>query len=235
MKSAEITDRNNLWTEKGLFIREGRYRFHCYVLINKKQKLCYMPSNCKLEKIVSLKDKIVYLKEYQGESDKFDYIVQAVKYRQSSVLINLQYLNRVIEKQLERSTFKFLGERKNIRREYSLGKYKSDFWIEETNSLIEVKSLLSWEEHASYPMQHANRLIAQLEKICELLDGNYNFYYFIFSLSPYVKTVQINKNVKYGETLMRCMEKGMHLKAFVIGERKKEFYVKKEIPVLLEE
>ena len=232
MKSAEVTIKEKLWTCTGIFVREDTFRFHCRVLVDGIERLCYMPANCKLEKIVSLAGREVYLNEYEGISDKFEYVVQAVKYKNAIVLINLNYLNRVVEKQFYRKIFNFIGERREIRREFSFGKYKSDFWIQNSNTIIEVKSLLSWESIAEYPIKKVERSINQLDNIMELLKDGYSFYYFIFSLSPYVKEIHIGKENKYGIMLQECQKKGVVIIAFSIGYRKDKFYVKKQIPIV---
>ena len=62
----------------GTFAREDTNRFHYYVLVGGTEKLCYMPSNCKLEKIVSLSGREIFLKEYDKSSDKFNCVMQVV-------------------------------------------------------------------------------------------------------------------------------------------------------------
>ena len=99
---------------EGVFCREDRYRFHCCVNIDGEEHLCYLPSNCKFEKMCSLKGRTVLLSDSFSKKSKFDYKVEAVKYRNSQMLLNLSFLNRVMEQELRRKKFSFLGERKNI-------------------------------------------------------------------------------------------------------------------------
>ncbi|MGP1361399.1 MAG: DNA/RNA nuclease SfsA [Candidatus Fimenecus sp.] len=232
MKSAEITTKEKIWTHTGIFVGEDTFRFHCRVLVYGVERLCYMPSNCKLGKIVSLVGREVYLKKYEGNSDKFEFVVQDVRYKNTVVLINLNYLNRVVEKQLHRKIFDFLGDREAIRREVAFGNYKSDFLIDDSDTIIEVKSLLSWESKADYPIKSVDRAVDQLDNILKIINEKYTFYYLLFSLSPYVKEVFINnRDTKYGERLLKCQKAGLKLRAFSIGYKDDEFYVKKEIPI----
>lgn len=232
MKSAGTITKEKLWSCSGIFVGEDTFRFHCRVLVDGVESLCYMPSNCKLGKIVSLVGREVYLKKYEGPSEKFEYVVQAVKFKNAIVLINLNYLNRVVEKQIHRKIFDFLEERKELRREFSIGNYKSDFWINSSNTIIEVKSVLSWENIAGYPIKSVERSISQLDKIMELLKSGYRFYYLIFSLSPYVREIHIDNESRYGKKLQECQKEGLEIMAFTIGYRKDEFYIKKQIPIM---
>lgn len=233
MKSVEITEEINAWMTIGRFVREDKYRFRCYVEIDGIQKLCYMPSNCKLEKIISLAGREVILKRYEGASDKYEYIVEAVKYRNNLVLLNLQFLNRIIENQIQRRIFNYLGVRKNIRREVTVENYKADLFIEDTQTYIEIKSILSWNKSTSYPIDSSDRGLEQLEKIEKLLDQNKRIFYFLFSMSPNVKDVYIDSNSLYGTVLNRCISKGLKLRAYSLGGSK-NIEVKKEIAICIQ-
>lgn len=233
MKSVEITEEMKAWTIKGRFVREDKYRFHCYVEIDGAQKLCYVPSNCKLEKIISLAGREVILKKYDGPSNKYEYIVEAVKYGNSLVLLNLQFLNRIIENQIQRRIFNYLGERKYIRREVTVEDYKADLYIADTQTYIEIKSILSWNKCASYPIDSSDRGLEQLEKIEKLLDQNKRIFYFLFSMSPNVQEIIIDSNSLYGTVLNRCISKGLILRAYSLGGSN-NIEVKKEIVVCIQ-
>ena len=233
MKSVEITEEMSCWNTKGKFIKEGKYRFHCYVEVEGTERLCYMPSNCKLEPLFSLAGREVLLKAYEGPSDKFEYVVEAVRYGNSLVLLNLQFLNRIVEEQLERRVFNYLGQRSKIRREVAVGTYKSDLYIEDTQTYIEVKALLNRNTRASYPMDTSVRNIEQLEKIYELLEQEQRLCYFLFSMNPKVKEIVIDSTSSFGIAIKRCVDKGLLLKAYAMGGSR-TLEVKREIPVVME-
>jgi len=64
--------------KEGVFSREDKYRFHCWVNIDGEEVLCYMPSNFKFEKVYSIKGKMVLLSENTDSKSKFKYKVEAI-------------------------------------------------------------------------------------------------------------------------------------------------------------
>ena len=96
--------------KKGIFCREDKYRFRCWVNVDGEEHLCYLPSNCKLGKIHSLEGKEVLLSKQKGDNSKFDYKVEAIIYRNGQILLNLSFLNRVVEQEIHRGVFSFLGK-----------------------------------------------------------------------------------------------------------------------------
>ena len=55
------------------------------------------------------------------------YAVYAVKYGKQYIMLNLAQANRVIETQLSRKYFSFLGKRKNISHEVCIDSYKTAY------------------------------------------------------------------------------------------------------------
>ena len=74
------------------------------------------------------------------------YAVYAVKYGKQYIMLNLAQANRVIETQLSRKYFSFLGKRKNSSHEVCIDSYKTDLYIQDTDTVIEIKSILSFEK-----------------------------------------------------------------------------------------
>ena len=212
---------------EGIFCREDKYRFNCWVNIDGEEHLCYLPSNCKFEKICSIKGRTVLLSDSLSENSKFRYKVEAVKYRNSQMLLNLNFLNRVIEQELSKKKFSFLGKRDNIVREKIAHGYKSDLYIEESNTIIEIKSVFSFSNIVDYPTNYSSHMLEQLEKLKIIADGTANVAYFIVGLGPNVKKIRIDLRSKYGELIDDCRCAGVQFIAMNL-QNKKGFYCVKE-------
>ena len=159
----------------------------------------------------------VLLKPTETPNAKMSYAVYAVKYRKSFILLNLAQANKVIEAQIRRRYFSFLGTRKNVLREYKIGNYKTDLFIQDTNTLIEIKSTLAFSRETTFPTVYSERAVKQLKEISRLLDDGYRACYVLVSLNPSVKEIVINAEVKdYYNAFIECVEKGMTYCAFSI-------------------
>lgn len=211
----------------GIFLREQKTRFLCDILLEDEEVECYVPSSCKLSKLVDLTGKKVILQTVENKKSRTNYSVYAARVGRYYVLLNLAEANRVVEEQLHRRYFSFLGKRQKFCREKIVEGYKADLFIEDTKTLIEVKTLLSFTEEGRFPSMESSRAEAQLEKISELLDKGYRVCYIVMSLNPQVKTIYINTDFdKYCQLFQECLEKGMKAKGFSIRLRdmKPEIY-----------
>mgnify|MGYP000805719294 FL=1 len=112
----------------------------------------------------------VLLKHIETPNSRTPYAVYAVKYRRNFILLNLAQANRVIEAQIRRRYFSFLGVRKKVSREYKIGSYKTDLFIHDTNTLIEIKSTLAFSKESVFPTVYSERAVNQLKEISRLLD-----------------------------------------------------------------
>lgn len=212
---------------KGTFLREQKTRFLCDVAVGDKEIECYIPASCKIGKLVDLTGKEVVLQPVESIKARTDYSVYAARFGRYYVLLNLAEANRVLEAQLHRRYFSFLGKRKRTYREKVIEGYKTDLYIEDTNTLIEVKTLLSFDEEGSFPSITSIRAEQQLEKLSELLDRGYNVVYIVMSSNPKVKSIVLNNNyVRYCHLFRVCLDKGMEVKGFSIRlkDMKPEIY-----------
>lgn len=135
---------------KGIFLKEHKTRFLCSVELEGQEVECYIPASCKLSKFVELSGRQVILQSVKKSEARTHYAVYAAKIGRSYVLLNLTEANRIVEEQLYRRYFSFLGKRKRIHREYTVDGYKTDLFIEDTNTLIEVKTLLSFNQEGFF-------------------------------------------------------------------------------------
>lgn len=217
--------------KKGIFCREDKYRFHCWVNVDGEEHLCYLPSNCKLGKIYSLEGREVLLSRQKEDNSKFDYKVEATMYRNGQILLNLSFLNRVIEQEIHRSVFSFLGKREAVFREKCVIGYKSDLYIADTNTLIEIKSVLAFSNAVNYPVNYSSHMLQQLEKLLEIANEKISVYYFIVGTGPALKEINVDINSEYGKLMNECQEAGVHFVAMNLRSRKGKYRVKEFISI----
>ena len=218
----------------GTFRTEIKNRFLCNVNIAGEEVTCYIPSSCRLSNFIDMTGRMVLLRPIETPNARTPYAVYAVKYRKNFILLNLAQANRIIEAQFHRRYFSFLGMRKNVQREYKIGNYKTDLFIHDTNTLIEIKSTLSFSRKSIFPTVYSERAVKQLKEISRLLDEGYRACYILVSLNPSVKEIVINAEVKdYYNTFMECIEKGMTYCAFSVRLRElaPELYAKIKVIV----
>ena len=201
----------------GTFKEELKNRFLCSVIIEGQEELCYIPSSCRLSNFLDLTNKVVLLKPTISPNTRTKYSVYAVKLHGRYVLLNLSQPNKLIKDQLHRRYFSYLGTRKKIRTETLVGEYKADIFIEETNTILEIKSLLCFEQSALFPTVYSERAIEQLNKLSSLLNKGYKVCYLFMSLNPTVKDISINMGVsEYYEAFKKCVQLGMQYDAYTI-------------------
>lgn len=201
----------------GTFKTEIKNRFLCSVNINGVDVTCYIPSSCRLSNFIDMTGRTVLLKPVKTANARTAYAVYAVKYRKNFILLNLAQANRVIESQLHRRYFSFLGMRKNVQREYKIGDYKTDLFIHDTKTLIEIKSTLAFSKESVFPTVYSERAVKQLKRISHLLDKGYRACYVLVSLNPSVKEIMINAEVEdYYKAFSECVKKGMNYCAFSV-------------------
>ena len=120
-----------------------------------------------------------------------------------------------MEQQIHRRYFSFLGKRKNVTRETKIGDYKCDLFINDTNTIVEIKSLLAFEKQAVFPTVYSARAIKQLEQLSALLSQGYSVCFIMISLSTTVKEISINREVEdFYKLFVECANKGMQYKGF---------------------
>lgn len=107
-------------------------------------------------------------------------------------------------------------------------------FIHDTNTLIEIKSTLSFSKKSTFPTVYSERAVKQLTEISRLLDEGYRACYILVSLNPSVKEITINSEIEdYYKEFMKCIEKGMTYCAFSIRlhEQTPELYAKIKITI----
>jgi len=201
----------------GVFKEEIKNRFLCIVNINDEDTLCYIPSSCRLSNFIDLKNRVVALKPIKKKDAHTRFSVYAVKYRNSFILLNLSEANSIIEQQINRKIFYFLGNRESVTREKTIYGYKSDLYISDTDTIIEVKSLLTIEKEARVPSVFSERGNRQLLDLKRLLQDGHKVCYMFVSLYSGVKEIRLNvEQREYMRNFNECIANGMTSCAFSV-------------------
>lgn len=218
---------------KGIFIKERKNRFICEVMVEDEAIECYVPSSCRLDNFIDLHGKQVLLLPTEAPNARTRYSLFAVPYKRNHILLNIGKVNSVIERDIKKRCFSTLGKRSEVYREYKIGSYKSDLFIANSSTILEVKSILSLGKGAVFPTVFSQRTLDQLKEISSLMDRGYNAALVIASLSPYVEQIQIDHASPFYGALRPCIEKGMQLLAVSLHIHQGEARIKKKIKIEL--
>ena len=202
-------------------------------MIDEKDHICYVASSCRLSNFIDLSNKEVLLLPAGKKAGSTDYTLFAAKMRDAYILLDLLLVNAVLEEQITRRCFSFLGIRKQVRREQLIDDYKSDLYIVDTGTIIEVKTILSTEKEAYFPTVRSERTIKQLKKIYNLLENGHSCCLLFISLCPTVRTINLNYDIEFFELFKKCVNKGLVYKAFKLKTTERSIEVDKPIAVVL--
>lgn len=218
---------------QGVFKEELKNRFLCLVEVEGKDTLCYIPSSCRLSNFVDLIGKEVLLTPNSSPNTRTEYAVYALRIRGQFILLNMSQANRLIETNIRNRRFSYLGKRVTVRKEFCVENYKSDLYIEDTQTAVEIKSILSFDKMATFPTVYSQRAIDQLTKLSCLLGMGYKVCYIFVSLNPRVKEVKINEEiVEYYKLFTECINKGMISKGYTIKLQDTQPIIHSELRVI---
>lgn len=219
----------------GVFKAEIKNRFLCVVDVNGVDTICYIPSSCRLSNFIKLEGKTVLLKPVAAVNARTQYSVYAVKLGRSIVILNLSLANRIIEQQIHRRLFSFLGRRSTISREHTVDDYKTDLYIADTRTIIEIKGLLSFDPKAIFPTVVSDRAVKQLKSMSLLMNQGFKVCYVIVSFNSSVSSVEINRNERsFYHAFQDCVSMGMLCKAYSIRIKNGMPIISKQIPVVFD-
>lgn len=216
---------------EGIFIKERKNRFICEVMVEDEAIECYVPSSCRLDNFIDLHGKRVLLFPTEAPNARTRFSLFAVPFKRNHILLNIGKVNSVVEREIKKRCFSSLGKRSKVYREHKIGSYKSDLFIADTRTLLEVKSVLSLGKDAMFPTVFSQRTLDQLKEISSLMDKGYKAALVIASLSPYVKQIQIDHASPFYEALLPCIEKGMQLLAVSLYINQDEARIKSKIKI----
>lgn len=218
----------------GIFREEVKNRFRCIVEIDGYNQLCYVPSSCRLSNLIDLQDKEVLLTPIKQRKTGISYSLYALNYNGNYIVLNLSEANRVLEANIKSRRFSYLGSRKQILREKIVNGYKTDLYIEDTDTVIEVKTVLSPSTNSKFLSVYSERAERQLDALNSLLQSGKKVCYVIIAMNPKTKKITIDKaqSIIYNK-LSKCIVNGMVLKAYSVRLKDTNIYINKEIEVAL--
>lgn len=216
----------------GTFIKELKNRFLCEVNICGENIVCYVPSSCHLSNFIDLNSKTVLLIPTNSNNARTRYSLYAVPHKNSYILLNISIANSAIKENIHNRRFAYLGKRNKVRKEYNICGYKCDLFIEDTNTIIEIKGILSWKTNALFPTVYSERTINQLKKLQELMKKGYNVCFFIVSLNPYVQEIEINKSTEFSSELRKCQELGMIVRGYSCKLINSQLKINKQLRII---
>jgi len=218
----------------GTFIREEKNRFICTVNVEGKEEECYIPSSCRLENFLELAGKKVLLKENQNKNARTRLTVYALKMKYNYLILKTSEANEIVANAITGRRFAFLGKRSIIEKERSIEGYKSDIFLPETRTIIEIKSIITVGKMAVFPTVYSERAINQLKKVKELLRIGYKVVYIFVSLNPYVRAITLSEEKvqeEYYNLFKSCIEEGMVCKAYTSRLKDGRPILSSEIPL----
>ena len=219
----------------GIFKEELKNRFLCLVEIDGEDTLCYIPSSCRLSNFIDLTGREVLVLPVLSPDARTKYSVYALAGNHGFILLNMSKANEAVAGSISSRRFSFLGKRTLIRKEYKVGNYKSDLYIEDTKTVVEIKSILSFAKsrEARFPSVYSQRAIDQLVKLRCMLDEGYRVSYIFASLNPSIKRLVINEEIEeYRDAFNCCIEKGMMVKGVSLKLKDGKPIIYSSLPVI---
>jgi DNA-binding sugar fermentation-stimulating protein len=226
-----ITDANS--TIKGTFLVENKRRFLCEVEVSGKATLCYVPSSCRLDKLISLAGKEVLLLPTAMPNAKTEYSLYAVAHKGNYIVLNASIANRLVEQNIQSRRFSFLGKRTVVLREHIHEGYKCDLFIEDTQTVVEIKSIISADTSAPLFSVNSQRAMKQLSFIEKYMERGLPVCYIIVALNPFTKKIVLNPDNDLHSKLLFCVAHGMKLYCMSCNIDNGRLKIKKEIPITL--
>ncbi len=215
----------------GIFKKELKNRFLCEVNINGEDVVCYVPSSCRLSNFLELDGKEVLIVPTSTTKSRTKYALFAVPYKKNYIILNSSMANKAIEANIHSRRFHFFGRRKKVIKEHIVENYKTDLYLPESKTIVEVKSIISLEEAAIFPTVYSERSISQLKQLNELLKKEYKAFFIIVSLHPYIKEIQIDESTEFYKELIQCIDTGLVIKGFSCRLTGEGIIIDKQIPI----
>jgi len=234
MTKNNAKQKDDLELIEGVFLKELDNRFRCVVKVGSDTFTCYVPSSCRLSNLINLEGKKVLLTPTLTPTATAKYSLFAVQHKRSYILLNSSIANKAVKMNIASRRFSYLSDRNTIIAEHSVNGYKADLFIEDTGSIIEIKSIISQDSEAIFPAVFSARANRQLKELSVFLEQGINVYFYIISLSPYLKSVRINKEmVSFYESFLHCLHLGMRTAAYTCRLRESKLTLEKEIPIII--
>lgn len=219
---------------EGTFVKELKNRFLCEIEIAGENVVCYVPSSCHLSNFLKLEGKKVYLVRNMSKNTRTQYALFAVPYKRNFIVLNTSMANRAVEQGIRSRRFSYIGKRKKVLKELSIDNYKCDLYLPESDTVIEIKSVISTNTKAKFPTVYSERTLHQLERLNSFLEEQKKVCFMIVSLNPYVTSISLDTETKFYKALEKCLNNGLVLRAYAVRLSGTELKISKEIPIFLD-
>lgn len=217
----------------GVFIAEEKNRFICRVAVGSEEIECYVPSSCRLGKLIDIRGCEVVLRPNKSEGTRTRYALYAARKGKQFVLIDQTEPNRIVERYLHNRRFSFLGKRTCIQREKTIDGYKYDLFLPETNTVIEIKSILSFGSRIEFPNVLPQRGTRQLKQLYSLMKKGVKVCYLLVSLNPQIREIHIGEEyTEFYSAFQKCMNAGMLCKGLSVKLVNETPEIKSMVPVV---
>ena len=153
----------------GTFVREEKNRFLCTVNVEGTEEECYIPSSCRLENFLKLAGKEVLLRENLNKKARTRLAVYALRFKRNYMILRTSEANDMIINAIGSRRFSYLGDRRAFEKEKIVAGYKADVYLPNTKTVIEIKSIITTNDKATFPTVFSERALEQLQKIKNLL------------------------------------------------------------------
>ncbi|NLL06147.1 MAG: DNA/RNA nuclease SfsA [Clostridiaceae bacterium] len=212
----------NIELESGIFIEECKSRFLCKVFIKEQEELCYVSSSLKLAPFIDLRGKEVLLTKNKGTGKRTKYTLYAIKTKESQILLNLSFVNKLLFTELSKLEGPYLGSSQIFSEKKISENLKSDFYIEgEKKIIVEAKGIISLNEVALFPAMKVERAVVQLKEFQKLLKKGFSVHYCLVLMNPAIKSIKLDKSkVDFYKGYRNCIKKGMQIFVYeVVGQK----------------
>lgn len=188
---------------KAIFVSDGENRFICRILLNNAVLECYVPLTCKLSRFILPENREILIMPTSTTAQRTKYSLFAVKTDEHYLIVNTAFANLIVKRLISEA-----GKDQEFFPEQFVGNYKCDFFSRSTNTLIEVKSVISLEKALMLPNMKSIRAISQLKSIRDLLSKNYNVVYIIVAFSNNLESIVFDYNTDMGMLLRKVETMG---------------------------
>jgi len=199
--------------KQGIFIEECKHRFLGVVEVEGTEELCHICSSSKLERFISLKGREVLLTQNIGKNSRTRYTLYAVKTEEGFVLLNLNYVNKILFQEFSKSENLYSKAGEIFCEKKISNKLKADFFIDGARKIIiEAKGIISEEKTALLPSMRVDRAVRQLKQFELLLKKGFDVHYYVVLLSNNITRIELDKgNKEFYRIFRRCIKKGMSI------------------------
>lgn len=194
------------------YISEGNSRFICTIYLYGKPVECYVPISCKLSRLLPLTGTNILVTKNSSKSQRTEYSLFAVQNQDLSyTIISTSFANRIVKAYLSN-----IENNQSFLIEKTIKNYKCDFYLPSSNTVIEVKSIITLDEYISLPNLNSERAVNQLQVIKRLLKSGIGAKYIFIAFAPHLREITIDVSKIYGKLIKQCCDLNMQLICFRI-------------------